>query len=215
MIRNEALAPPLLVGGLRVAGVADVLLTLCRDLSELDALVVVDSVLHGDLIDRQGLEERSRARRRGAPQLRRILPFSDGRSESAWETVLRELHHSVDAPVTPQFEVFDEEGSFVARGDLRLDGLKVLHEYDGSHHLDVDRQRDDLRRARRLIAAGWTRRGYTSHDLLFRAAGVLRDVDATLGRPHDSSRLAGWHQRIRASAVTPAGRAALADRIQR
>src|SRR5690606_5561048 len=118
------------------------------------------------------------------------------------------------AAVTPQFEVVADDGSFVARGDLRLNGRRVLHESDGGHHLEVDRQRQDLRRARRLGAAGWHRRGYTSHDLLFRAAGVMRDVQATLERPHDSSRLTEWYQLVRPSAFMPAGRAALADRMQ-
>lgn len=213
VIRTDPLASPLMVDGVKIAGIADVLLSLCRDLSALDALVVVDSALHTRLVEWHVLDELSGVRRRGAPHLRRTLRVTDGRSESAWETVLRELHRCVGASVTPQFEVFGEDGSFVARGDLRLDGVKVLHEYDGSHHLDVDRQRQDLRRARRLIAAGWTRRGYTSHDLLFRAAAVLRDVDASLGRTHESSRLMRWHAMIRASAFTPAGRAALSERI--
>lgn len=212
-IRSEAFGPPTELHGLSVAGLPDVLLSLCRDLSDLDVLVVVDSALHLGLVDRERLLEVCGRRRRGVVRLRRVVGLSDARSESPWETLLRELHRQVGARVTPQYEIRGAHGEFVARGDLRLDGVQVLHEYDGSHHLDVDRQRDDLRRVRRLLAAGWDRRGYTAQDLTHRAAGVLRDIDQSLGRRHDPSRIRGWHDQLRDSAFSVAGRTALAKRL--
>lgn len=213
VIRCVAREPHVQAHGLRVAPVGEVILSLCRDLGPLDALVVVDSALHRGLTTAAELERTARQRRRGAPLLRALLPLADARSESPWETILRELHRCVRAPVTPQHEVRDANGRFVARGDLRIDGTRVLHEYDGHHHLSVDRQRADLRRSRALTAAGWARRGYTSDDLLHRPASVLRDVDATLGRTYDPSRLAAWTDLLHDSARTPSGRALLRRRL--
>ena len=213
VIRCAAREPHVQAHGLRVAAVPEVVLSLCRDLGPLDALVVIDSALHLGLTTPAGLAASARPRRRGAPLLRALLPLADARSESPWETLLREFHRCVRAPVTPQYEVRDADGRFVARGDLRIDGTRVLHEYDGRHHLSVDRQRADLRRSRALTAAGWVRRGYTSDDLLHQPASVLRDVDATLGRTYDPTRLAAWRDLLRDSARTPSGRAGLAYRL--
>lgn len=213
-IRSELVSAPTTRRGLPVAAPADVVLALCRDLSDLDVLVAVDSALAASHVDGAALREVAGQRRRGAPRLRRVLDRADGRSESAWETVLRELHRTVGVSVTPQFEVRDHLGRFVARGDLRLDGLRVLHEYDGHHHLEVERQRADLRRHRRLLEAGWDRRGYTADDLLHRAVTVLRDVDLSLGRTHDPSRVKAWHEVLRTSALTAAGRTLLSARLR-
>ncbi|MBE7323753.1 hypothetical protein IEQ44_03705 [Nocardioides sp. Y6] len=199
--------------GLRVAPVDEVLLTLCRDLGPLDALVAVESALVLGVANLADLERAARARRRGAPLLRALLPLVDVRSESPWETILREFHRCVGAPVTPQFVVRDSVGSFVARADLRVGDTRVLHEYDGHHHLDVDRQRADLRRHRRLVAAGWIRRGYTSDDLLVHPHSVLRDVDDSLGRRHQPGRVAAWTDLLSDSARTRSGRLRLLGRL--
>lgn len=205
--RTAEITSPVEVAGLRVAPVGEILLSLCRDLGDLDALMAVDASLHLRLTSTQELHEVAAARRRGAPRLRRLLQLADGRSESPWETVLRVFHRAVGAPVTPQVEVFDGDGAFIARGDLRLDGTRVLHEYDGDRHLEVARQRHDLRRARRLEAAGWVRRGYTASDLLHRPHEVLGDIDRSLGRTHDLDRLVAWAALVHASTLTRSGRA--------
>lgn len=213
VIRTEPVARPGTVRGLPVASVADVLLSLCRDLDDLDALQAVDAALHLELTTPDLLGDVAGLRRRGAPRLRRVLELADGRSESAWETVLREFHRVVGAPVTPQYEVFDASGFFVARGDLRLDGTKMLHEYDGEVHRTGAQHLADLRRERHLTAAGWTRRGFSSVDLVSSAGALLADVDRSLGRRHDRARVRPWHEAIRTSAVTPAGRQALRSRL--
>jgi hypothetical protein len=200
--------------GLRVAPVEEVLLSLARDLGPLDCLMALDSALQKRLTTEDRVRSACRPRRRGAPLLRALVELSDVRSESPWETVLREFHRCVGATVTSQFEVTDPAGGFVARGDLRLDGLPVLHEYDGSRHLEVARQRHDLRRGRALVAAGWTRRGYTSHDLLHDPAGILRDVGSSLVREHDPSRLIAWRDLLSDSCLTPRGSSRLATRLR-
>jgi hypothetical protein len=144
-------------------------------------------------------------RRRGAPMLRRAIRLADGRSESAWESMLRMLHIACHIPVEPQFEVYDGQGLFVARGDLRIKGTTTLHEYDGDEHLKRHRQRKDLGRQRRIGHVNWTRRAYTSHEVLKQAVSILRDADASLGRPHRPERVRHWHALLAGSLFTPSG----------
>lgn len=132
--------------GLRVATPGETLLACARDLSPLDLVVLVDGAVAAG-VDRAEIEAAAGLRRRGAPALRAALTLA-ARSESAWETVLRMLHHHLEAPVEPQHVVHDEGGEFVARGDLWLVGTRMLHEYDGADHLSRPRQRKDLRRPR-------------------------------------------------------------------
>lgn len=213
VLRSDAVLRPALRQGLPCASAPDVLLALARDLCDLDLLVAVDSALHAGLATPDEIATVAAVRRRGAPRLRRVLALADGRSESPWETVLREFHRHVDVAVTPQFEIRTASGRFVARGDLRLDGLRVIHEYDGHHHLEVGRQRSDLRRARRLEEAGWVRRGYAVPDLLERPHEMLADVDRSLGRVSDPERLRSWRAASGESALTGRGRRALAERL--
>lgn len=205
-VRTCATGPPLLVRGLRVASVSDILLSLCRDFCDLDVLMAVDCALHRGLATEEELRIAAGLRRRGAPRLRRVLGLADHRAESPWESLLREFHRVADVPVTPQFEVLDADGRFVARGDLRLEGTRVLHEYDGGVHRDIEQHRADLWRDRRLQTAGWSRRGYTSKDLLHRTVELLKDVDRAVGRPHDPERLASWRAVLAGSTWTRTGR---------
>jgi very-short-patch-repair endonuclease len=137
----------------------------------------------------------------------------DGRSESAWETVLRVFHRACGIPVVSQHAVRDEKGGFVARGDLWIEGSRMLHEYDGAVHRDRRTHVEDLARDRRLLAAGWHRRGYTAADLLHRPAEVLRDADDTLGRRHRADRLDPWLRILEESLFQPAGRQRFAERL--
>lgn len=201
------------VHGLRCATAAETLLACARDLSLVDLVVLVDSALQRGDVSLVGLVEAADQRRRGAPGLRKALRFADGRSESPWETLLRLLHVMCGIAVEPQHEVFDEHGTFVARGDLWLVGSTDLHEYDGRDHLPKHQQRKDLKRARRLGHTAWVRRGYTSEDVLHQAVGVLRDADAAIGRAHDPRRIRVWHRHLRDSLFTPAGTARLRVRL--
>ncbi len=201
------------VRGLRLTEPAESLLACARVLSSLDLTVVVDAALSRGAVTLEEVAAVSATRRRGAPRLRRSLSWADGRSESPWETLLRALHRTVGVAVVPQHEVFDDEGLFVARGDLWIRGTRVLHEYDGGEHLTRARQRRDLARSRRLAAARWLRRGYTAVDVMSRAGGILRDADAALGRPHRPDRIRAWHAELRESAFTPPGQARLRSHL--
>lgn len=61
--------------------------------------------------------------------LRAALPRADGRRESPGETVLGHVLHTMNVPVTPQFEI--TERSFRAVPDFLVDGENVVIEFDG------------------------------------------------------------------------------------
>ena len=178
----------------------------------LDMVVLTDAALRMSSCTRDELSDLAGRPRRGAPMLRRALALADERAESAWESMLRMLHVACDVPVEPQHEVFDEAGLFLARADLWIIGTRTLHEYDGGAHLTRPRQREDLRRGRGLGNSQWLRRGYTSHEVLKQAVGVLRDADLSLGRVHDPRRIRAWHALLADSLFTAGGTEALRRR---
>lgn len=210
--RLSRTVPPILLDGLRVAPPAEVILACARDLGLLDLVVLIDSALRAGWCTVEDLRAVAAPRRRGAPALRIALAMADARSESPWESLLRLFHFVCDVEVEPQFEVRDEHGAFVARGDLWLRGTTTLHEYDGAVHRDRRTHVNDLARDRRLAGLGWTRRGYTAVDLLDRARQMLREADAALGRAHVPSRLDRWWALLDESLFTARGRQRLARR---
>ena len=199
--------------GLVVATSDEALLTCARDLSLLDLVVLGDSALHQGLVTRDRLLASSSRPRWGAARLNRAVAWMDGRSESPWESLLRVFHRLCGIPVVPQHEVLDGDGRFVARGDLRIVGTRMLHEYDGAGHRDRRTHRQDLDRDRRLLATQWQRRGYTSVDLLQRPEGILRDADQTLGRRTRVDRIDPWLEVLGESLFHEAGRARFAARL--
>lgn len=199
--------------GIRLATPTESVLACARDLGLLDLVVVLDAALHLGACTLSELHEAAARRRRGAPLLRRALLLADGRSESAYESLLRVLHVVCGVPVKPQHEVRDGGGVLVARGDLWIVGTTTLHEYDGGNHLARARQRRDLRRERAIGHATWTRRGYVKEDVLTQGVGILRDADASLGRPHRPERIRAWHALLGQSLFTSAGTARLRARL--
>lgn len=203
---------PLRASGLRVAPAAEALLACARDLGLLDLVVMLDSALRYGWCTPQEVEQVAGPRRRGAPVLRKALAHADPRAESPWESLLRMFHVLCEVPVVPQRKVYDEQGLFVARGDLWLRGTRTIHEYDGAVHRDRRTHVQDLARERALANAGWTRRGYTAGDLLVRPGAMLREADAAIDRPHDPGRLRPWRRALERSLFSQEGRAAFACR---
>lgn len=186
-----------------------------RDLRLLDLVVLIDAALHRGSCTVEEVRSAAASPRRGVPLLRHALALADGRSESAWETLLRILHVSCGIAVEPQFVLADEDGGLVARADLWVCGTNALHEYDGEHHLSGPRQRKDLARARRIGNQTWLRRGYTSSEVLHQALTVLRDADLSLGRVHRPERIRLWHELLADSLFTPSGQQRLRQRLSR
>ena len=186
------------IDGVRIATVAETVLAAARRLCLLDLVVLVDGVLHEQGSTLEELEDVARGRR-GGPRLRKALAYSDGRSESPWESLLRMLHVACDVPVLPQADLFDEDGRFVARADLLIAGTRTLQEYDGAVHRRRGQYARDRRRDSRLADAAYVRHGYVAPDVRFRAAMILREADEALGRAYDPTRLDAWYALWRGS----------------
>ncbi len=192
--------------GVRVTTPAETLLAAARDLGVLDLVVLGDSALRLGHTTVTELEIVAERRRRGAPLLREVIPLLDGRSESAWESMMRVLQGAADIPVQPQRVIHADDGRFLARADFWVVGTRRLHEYDGSDHRTPEVQDADLRRQRLLNAEGWERFGFTARHLLNEAAAIIRETDAVLGRSWDAARLRRWEDLLNASMLRRPGR---------
>lgn len=104
------------------------------------------------LTERVGLY-RVRGKRRAAAALARIRPGAESRPE----TLVRLLLIEAGFP-EPELnvDVFDDDGTFLARVDLLYRAYRVVVEYDGEQHRTDARQFDrDVGRLDDLAAAGW------------------------------------------------------------
>lgn len=138
----------------------------------LEYLVAVgDRLIHRSLpattIDRLERAVDSYGAARGVRLLRRALQLLDDGSESPRESIQRVIIvlAGLPRPVT-NYEVFDDEGAFVARVDLAYPGLKISMDYEGDQHrTDKKQWRRDIVRFRRLGAIGWDAKRYTADDI--------------------------------------------------
>ena len=79
-------------------------------------------------------------------------------TDSEMETLLVQLLRELQLPeATPQYEIFDHAGRFVARVDAAIVRWKAAVDYDSKqeHSDELQLARDNSRR-NRLWAAGWT-----------------------------------------------------------
>jgi hypothetical protein len=194
--RHDDTLPWELLDGVRVTSAAETVLACARDLELLDVVLIGDAALHSGDVTRHQLVAVARQRRRGSPLLRQAIPLMNGKAESIFEGLLRVLHEVCGISVDPQVELFGPRD-----------------EYDGADHLPRARQRRDLRRGRRLLSAGYQRRGFVREDVLNGGLGILRDADLAVGREHDPARVQAWYALLRDSLFTPSGTRRLRDRL--
>jgi len=147
------------------------------------AVVVLDAMVRAKLVDRAGLDALVAERRgtRGWRMASRVFELSDGRSESFPEsrTRIQLVIEGVPQPV-PQFNVFDQNGIFIARLDMAWPEAMVGLEYDGHWHGTPDQLHLDRRRLNRLASAGWTVLHVTSERLRTDLPGLAREIQAAL-----------------------------------
>ena len=94
--------------------------------------------------------------RRGVVTARRALPRLDGRSKSPSESELRVRIEDAGMPrLTPNVDVYDELGCWVATTDLLAKQAKIAIEYDGDRHRDEKQFERDLARDQLLSRAGY------------------------------------------------------------
>lgn len=204
-----------IVDGLQITTPAETLLACARDLGTLDLVVLGDSALRQGDVTITELKIAARRQRRGAPLLRSVIELLDKRSESAWESIMRVLHHAAEIPVEPQQEIVDANGRIVARADLLITGTRRLHEYDGDVHRTPEGQAYDLRRERALLAAEYQRVGFTSVHLLRESRAIITEADQLLERPWAQHRWVAWEQLLNTSMLRAPGRARALQHWQR
>ncbi len=186
--------------GLPVTSAFRTVVDLAGWLGLLDLLVVIDGMLYdGRLSGADLLALAAVRRRRGVRTLRRAVELADGRSESAYETLLRLLFALAGIPVQPQLNVYDDAGTWLARADLLIEGTRRLPEYDGETHRGRERHESDLARDKRLSRAGYERYGYTAKELFGSPEVIVADAEDALGWPRRLDRLAGWFMEYRKS----------------
>jgi hypothetical protein len=144
--------------GLRVTAGAQTFLDLAAVLPPQELVAVGDALLRAGHLDDGRLTARlARADRvRGVVRARACAPLLDARSQSRPESVLRYWLVMSDLPdPEPQVPVHDRHGREVAHGDLGYSRWKVLAEYEGAQHAQLDQFGRDIDRYSLMAADGW------------------------------------------------------------
>jgi hypothetical protein len=150
------------IDGIRCTDGLQSLVDLAADLDDLRWEQALESALRKGLTSLPEIEAAlsalSRARTPGVPRMRRVLTVRGAGppTESLLETLTVQLVRGVNGLPDPtrQFEVVDQDGSFVARVDLAWPELGLFLELDGQHH--EGQPVYDARRETGVVAAtGW------------------------------------------------------------
>jgi very-short-patch-repair endonuclease len=150
---------------------ATAVIQLALDAGVMAGVVASDHGLHEGLFDLAELHAAA-AVVRGWPRsgrVRAMLPLVDARSESVGESRLRVHLQVAGVALVPQVTIFDEDGDFVARVDLLVEGSKVVVEFDGKVKYrdgNGDTLFQEKRREDRLRRLGYTVIRVTWADLL-------------------------------------------------
>lgn len=208
-------AVPVQVDGLPVDETEEILLRAARDLGFLDLRILVESALRARDVDHDRMLAVLESGRPGVRNLRAAYRTASARTESGGETVLLVFHEVLQIAVEAQRELFDDEGTFVARADLYLSGTPYLHEYDGEVQRGKRQHAIDLRRERRLGDTAYVRKGFTLDDLLNHALTVMHEIDRALDRPHRPARFRRWQVLVQQSLYSDVGRERLLNRWHR
>lgn len=174
------------VDGIASLAVPDAVVTTAAGCTEA-GVVAADAALHSGtcrLADLAEAAARLRQGLRGRARLRRALANVDGSAESPGESRTRLVLTALGLPVTPQVEIHDQLGAFVARVDFLVAG-RVVVEFDGAvkyggaaggEELIAEKRREDRLRelGYEVVRISW--------DELARPELVLARVRAALAR---------------------------------
>jgi len=163
--------------GLRAVGAMRTFVDLATLLPDQTLVRVGDWLLAQGLMDhRTLLDYVADSHLDGVQRARKMAPHLRGGSASPQESGLRWNLVRAGLP-EPELnvDIHDDEGTWLARGDLVYRRWKVLVEYDGRHHQRSPSQWQwDLRRREQLEAAGWRVIIVTSADTRNPALIVIR-----------------------------------------
>jgi hypothetical protein len=196
-VRNAKLPPDqtTLVGGIPVTTAARTVVDLARSTPFRSGVVVADSAFHRRATTKDQVEAviATSARWPGIERARRVVEFSDGRSESPFESIARVAFRDGGLP-PPELQVWvGGESGPVGRVDFLWREHRTIAEADGAlKYADPDRARQQLRRDADLREAGfevvhfgWAELTLTPHQVIrairaaFARAGALRADDFT------------------------------------
>lgn len=170
--------------GLRVTSAVRTIADLACRLPLTDAVALLDTALHGRLVNsgRLGDWANTHAGYRGVRRLKRALELADPAAESVMETRLRLLLVLAGLPHPKgQVSLRDDFGLFLARPDLYYPDARLAIEYDGVTHRGS--LAADNRRQNRLIDAGYRLLRFTAGDVLGAPEAVVSMVRRALASP--------------------------------
>jgi hypothetical protein len=174
--------------GLRLTSGAQTYLDLAAELPPQDLVAVGDALMRAERLTAGELTARlARADRvRGVVRARACAPLLSPLSMSRPESWMRYWLETSDLPAPqPQVPIMDARGTVVAHGDLGYPEWRIVLEYEGRQHAEVDQFGRDIDRYSLMGADGWL---------------VLRFAARHVGGPavvRDRTRRAlmsrGWH----------------------
>ena len=148
----------MVIGGIPVTTPARTVADLARVTSFKSGVVIADSALHRRLTTKAELSRvlATCARWPGVERARRVVAFSDGRSESPFESIARVAFRDGGLP-PPDLQVWvGGDSGPVGRADFLWREHATIAEADGAlKYADPDRARQQLRRDADLRAAGF------------------------------------------------------------
>ena len=156
--------------GLRATTALRTIADVCRRLTDVEILIVLDQALRRRLIDREA-----------ASRLHPLGPLAEP-AESPMETRLRWLLLKAGLPRPQvQTDLHDRNGAFVGRADLYYPDARLVIEFDGGNHRE--RLVEDNRRQNLLIRAGYRVLRFTSADVYSRPQLIIAQVREELSGP--------------------------------
>jgi hypothetical protein len=155
-----------------------------RLLPRAEAVEAVDALLGQRMVQLPKLIEYAADRPGwlGSPRLREVLALAEPLTESPMESRLRLLIVDAGLPrPVAQHEVFNARGRLIGRVDLAYPEWRIAIEYEGDHHRERDRFRQDVHRLNALRAAGWLVLRFTADDVLRHPERTAGQIVAAIG----------------------------------
>lgn len=170
------------IDGISVTGPRRTLVDIATKVNFVQLVQAMEFMLHQGHTTLTGLTDYAESRHLdGVRRTRLALPFVRERVESPMETFVRLMLVFARLPEPlPNKKIYDQHGSFLARGDMVYTSYLVLVEYDGwQHERDAQQRERDIGRRERLENAGWRVIVVTAGDL-HKPHSIVRRVHGVL-----------------------------------
>jgi len=144
--------------GVQVTSTARTVVDLARSTSFVEGVVIADSALRRMLTTRAELEEVIKfcVRWSGIGRARKVVAFSDGRSESVFESISRVAFAEGGLPPPVLQAVVGKDGVIIGRADFFWPEFSTIAEADGAaKYANPEQARKQLRRDAELREAGF------------------------------------------------------------